>query len=236
MHSTVQSADGLGDFGSTNWLKADLSGRYATVGVTGGKAVSRTIDISVALSALVFFAPLLVIIAVIIRLSGGAALFGHRRLGLGGKTFTCLKFRTMHVGADQILADILVVDPSARLEWERDRKLRRDPRVSRFGAMLRKTSLDELPQLFNVLTGSMSVVGPRPIVQAEACRYGRYFNEYCQVRPGITGLWQISGRNETTYRRRVACDVAYVRSRSPLKDLQIMAKTIPAVCLRRGAY
>ena len=102
--------------------------------------------------------------------------------------------------------------------------------------MLRKTSLDELPQLFNVLAGEMSLGGPRPIVEAEAFRYGRYFTDYCRVRPGITGLWQISGRNSTTYRRRVACDVAYVRSRSTLKNINIMVRTIPAVCFARGAY
>ena len=142
----------------------------------------------------------------------------------------------MHANGDQLLADLLAADPAAREEWNRDHKLRRDPRVSTIGSFLRKTSLDELPQLLNVLAGTMSIVGPRPIVQAEAQRYGRYFSAYCQVRPGITGLWQVSGRNSTSYRRRVACDVAYVRSKASITDLQIMVRTIPAVCFARGAY
>lgn len=197
---------------------------------------ARAIDVGVALVALMFFAPLMLLIAAAVWQSGSPVLFRHKRVGRGGRTFSCLKFRTMHTDSDRILAELLATDPVARAEWARDHKLRRDPRISCIGAILRKTSLDELPQLFNVLGGTMSIVGPRPIVQAEAVRYGRYFWSYCLVRPGITGLWQISGRNTTTYRRRVACDVAYVRGKSAKMDLQIMFRTVPAVIFRHGAF
>ena len=207
-------------------------GRRASI----GQWVSRTLDIVISLTALIFLAPLMTLIALAVWQSGGPILFGHRRVGRGGLTFTCWKFRSMHVDSDRILSEVLAASDVARAEWERDRKLKADPRVGRIGALLRKSSLDELPQLFNVLGGTMSIVGPRPIVQAEAFRYGRYFADYCQVRPGITGLWQVSGRNSTTYRRRVACDVAYVRSKAPINDIRIMFKTIPAVCFGRGAY
>jgi exopolysaccharide production protein ExoY len=199
-------------------------------------AANRVLDISIALAAVLFFAPLMILVALAIMVSGGPVLFRQMRLGQGGELFTCLKFRTMYVDAEQLLADVLANDPVARDGWEREHKLRSDPRVSFVGRFLRKTSLDELPQLFNVLAGSMSIVGPRPIVAAEAQRYGRYIQTYCEVRPGITGLWQISGRNETSYRRRIACDVAYVRTKSAVKDLLIIVKTIPAVCMGRGAY
>jgi exopolysaccharide production protein ExoY len=203
---------------------------------TSSDQMTRFLDVSIALAGLLFFAPLMILIAAAIMASGGPVLFRQMRLGQGGELFACLKFRTMYVDAEQLLAEVLANDPVARAGWEREHKLRRDPRVSTVGRFLRKTSLDELPQLFNVIAGSMSIVGPRPIVAAEAKRYGRYIRTYCAVRPGITGLWQISGRNETSYRRRVACDVAYVRTRSALKDLLIIVKTIPAVCFARGAY
>lgn len=208
---------------------------------TGSDAVAlspanRILDVTVALAAILFFGPLMLVIALAIAASGGPVLFRQMRLGQGGELFTCLKFRTMYVDAEQLLAEVLANDPVARAGWEREHKLRRDPRVSTVGRFLRKTSLDELPQLFNVLAGSMSIVGPRPIVAAEARRYGRYIQNYCEVRPGITGLWQISGRNETSYRRRVACDVAYVRTKSAVRDLLIIVKTVPAVCMARGAY
>ncbi|WP_375401950.1 sugar transferase [uncultured Sphingomonas sp.] len=198
--------------------------------------ITRAIDIVIALAALAFFAPLMILVALTIILSGGPVLYRQRRVGRGGALFTCFKFRTMHTDADGILARVLEDDPVARAEWDRDRKLRNDPRIIKVGSVLRKTSLDELPQILNVLNGSMSIVGPRPIVQAESHRYGRYLATYCRVRPGITGLWQISGRNGTSYRRRIACDVTYVRSKSAMGDVRILFKTIPAVCLARGAY
>ena len=197
----------------------------------------RILDIVVALAALVFFAPLMLFIALAVFLSGpGPVLFRQDRLGRGGRTFACLKFRTMRIDSEAILGELLAADPAARAEWQRDQKLRNDPRVFAIGSLLRRTSLDELPQLFNVLAGDMSIVGPRPIVASEAFRYRRYIADYFAVRPGITGLWQVSGRNHTTYRRRVACDVAYVRAKSAGTDLRIIAMTVPTVLLARGAY
>lgn len=142
----------------------------------------------------------------------------------------------MVVDAEQRLADLLARDPVARSEWEADHKLRVDPRVTRLGDFLRKSSLDELPQLLNVLRGEMSMVGPRPVVSAEVSRYGRYFNDYCSVRPGITGLWQVMGRNDVSYKRRVALDVAYVRSQSISLYIKVLILTLPAVLSRSGVY
>jgi lipopolysaccharide/colanic/teichoic acid biosynthesis glycosyltransferase len=142
----------------------------------------------------------------------------------------------MAIDAEQRLAALLAQDPLARAEWERDHKLRNDPRVTRLGVFLRKTSLDELPQLFNVLRGEMSLVGPRPIVDAEVAKYGRRFANYCAIKPGITGLWQVSGRNDTSYRARVAMDCVYARQRNVVMDGMIIAATVPAVLMRRGSY
>jgi exopolysaccharide production protein ExoY len=142
----------------------------------------------------------------------------------------------MVVDADARLAALLEHDHAARFEWQRDHKLRNDPRITRFGAFLRRSSVDELPQLFNVVMGDMNLVGPRPIVFAEVARYGRYFDTYCQIRPGITGLWQISGRNDLSYRRRVALDVTYARAKSIKLDCFILIATVPKVFLAHGSY
>ena len=199
--------------------------------------LTRALDITIALVALAFFLPLmLVIVALVYVTDPGPIFFAHRRIGKGGRHFHCLKFRSMAVNAEALLADLLASDPDARAEWARDHKLKDDPRITSIGGFLRKSSLDELPQIFNVLRGEMSLVGPRPIVDAEALRYGRYFAHYCSVRPGITGLWQVSGRNNVSYRRRVAFDVAYSRSRSALFDVKILAMTVPSVMLARGSY
>jgi lipopolysaccharide/colanic/teichoic acid biosynthesis glycosyltransferase len=163
-------------------------------------------------------------------------LFGHRRVGAGGREFTCWKFRSMVVDAEAALAHTLAQDPRARREWERDFKLRNDPRVTQLGKFLRKSSLDELPQLFGVLAGDMSLIGPRPIVRDEVARYGSAFAEYAACRPGITGLWQISGRNDTSYAERVAIDRHYVRSWSLLGDVAILWRTLGVVLRRSGAY
>lgn len=220
-----------------------VSNRVTQVGGYFGRAKflfpapDRVLDIVVALAALVFAAPLMLFIGIAVMVSSpGPILFRQERLGRGGRTFSCLKFRTMRIDSDTILDKLLVTDSAARAEWDRDRKLRSDPRTFAVGRFLRRTSLDELPQLINVLVGDMSIVGPRPIVAAEAVRYRRYITAYFAVRPGITGLWQVSGRNHTTYRRRIACDVAYVRARSAGNDLRIMAMTVPTVLLARGAY
>lgn len=197
----------------------------------------RMIDIFVALAMLVLFGPLIVAIALVVRADGvGPILFRQRRVGKDGQLFVCFKFRTMRIDAEEVLAGLLHGSAALREEWARNHKLRNDPRLSRHGSFLRRSSLDELPQLFNVLKGDMSIVGPRPITPAETVRYGRYFGAYCAVRPGLTGLWQVSGRSQTTYRRRIACDMAYARGRSPLYNLQIIFCTVPAVLLSRGAH
>ena len=196
----------------------------------------RLLDLITSLALLILLAPLMVVIAAAITLSDrGAPVFIHRRLGKGGRTFPCLKFRTMCPNADRRLEALLMDSPELRAQWQRDHKLDHDPRVTRLGHLLRITSLDELPQLFNVVAGHMSMIGPRPIVAAELHNYGRYAAHYFSVKPGLSGIWQVSGRSETTYRRRVAADVFYVRSRSLLLDLRIMACTIPAVLTAKGS-
>jgi lipopolysaccharide/colanic/teichoic acid biosynthesis glycosyltransferase len=197
----------------------------------------RLLDITIAAALILALAPLLALVAMIIYVSDpGPVLFGHKRIGRGGQTFLCLKFRSMVVDAQQRLQELLASDPVARAEWERDHKLKRDPRITAIGSFLRQSSLDELPQLFNVLRGDMSLVGPRPIVFDEVPRYRRYFSDYCEVRPGITGLWQVSGRNDVSYRRRVAMDVTYVRSASLRLNLRILAMTVPSVLKSQGSY
>lgn len=199
-------------------------------------AAKRALDITGALTIGAVFSPLILAIVVRMRMHGGPILFRHRRVGLGGKVFQCLKFRTMVPDAERILRDLLAQDPQARAEWEHDHKLQNDPRITRLGRFLRKTSLDELPQLWNVLRGEMSLVGPRPIVREEMLRYGRYLPSYLASKPGITGLWQVTGRNDTGYRRRVALDTYYVRKQTLLMDLQILFKTVKVVISGRGAY
>jgi lipopolysaccharide/colanic/teichoic acid biosynthesis glycosyltransferase len=197
----------------------------------------RALDVAIALLTLLFVLPLMGVIALAIFVQdGGPILFSHRRIGRGGKSFHCYKFRSMAIDAEERLAELLARDPIARAEWARDHKLRDDPRATPLGVFLRRSSLDELPQLFNVLQGTMSLVGPRPIVDAEIARYGKRFQHYCAVKPGITGLWQVSGRNDVSYRTRVALDCIYAKSRSPGLYLWIVVVTIPAVLLRKGSY
>jgi lipopolysaccharide/colanic/teichoic acid biosynthesis glycosyltransferase len=165
----------------------------------------------------------------------GNPVFRQYRVGRGGKLFACYKFRTMVNGAEQVLHDYLQSNPAAREEWLRTFKLTHDPRITPMGHFLRKSSLDELPQLFNVLKGDMSLVGPRPIVPAEVPRYRTKIRAYQSVRPGLTGLWQVSGRNLVSYRRRVALDAVYARRRSLLLDTLILIKTVGVVFVGRGA-
>ena len=198
--------------------------------------MKRLMDIFLASFGLVFVAPLMIPIAVAIRLhDGGPALFVQSRIGRDGKKFRCYKFRSMVVDADTRLQELIESDPKARLEWTKAQKLTNDPRITRFGRFLRKSSLDELPQLFNILKGEMSVVGPRPIVDSEVSKYGIYFDHYKGTKPGLTGLWQISGRSDTSYDERVALDVAYVERWSLLGDAKIIALTIPAIVASKGA-
>jgi len=198
---------------------------------------SRFFDIVIALLAIVVFLPFLIISALAIKLSTpGPVMFVQHRVGWDGKLFPCLKFRTMVVDAQDVLSSLLETSPEARIEWDRDQKLRSDPRITPIGALLRKSSLDELPQLFNVLAGHMSIVGPRPIVEAEICRYGSRFSAYCSVRPGLTGLWQVSGRNEVSYEARIRLDALYAMRKSTVYDLAICLRTVPAVLASRGVY
>jgi exopolysaccharide production protein ExoY len=197
----------------------------------------RAVNMALAALLLVALAPLLAVVALCVRFGdGGPVLFAHHRIGRDGRTFRCFKFRSMKVDAKERLERLLAEDAQARAEWDLDHKLKNDPRITPFGAFLRKSSLDELPQLFNVVRGEMSLVGPRPIVADEARRYGRYLEVYQSVRPGITGLWQVSGRNDVTYRRRVALDTVYVRSKSVPLDVWILLATVPVVLFRRGSY
>lgn len=199
--------------------------------------LTRVVDIAAALALLAFLAPLMILIALLVYVSDpGPVIFAHRRVGRGGKMFPVYKFRSMVVDAESRLAELLARDPEARAQWNRDHKLKNDPRITAFGNFLRRSSLDELPQLINVIRGDMSLVGPRPISPAESERYGRYIREYWAVRPGITGLWQISGRNDVSYRRRVALDVAFARSYSLALYLRIAVMTVPAVIFARGSY
>jgi exopolysaccharide production protein ExoY len=168
--------------------------------------------------------------------SPGPALFRHRRVGFNGKHFDCLKFRTMVTDAPDRLRQLLKSDPAAAAEWATNRKLRNDPRVTAIGAILRKSSLDELPQLFNVLSGDMSIVGPRPVTDEELERYESSIDAYLACRPGITGLWQVSGRSKTTYDERVACDEFYARSWSMALDAKIVIVTIPSLVVSDSAF
>ena len=199
--------------------------------------VKRMIDVLVAFAALVFGMPLLVLIALAVKLtSRGPLFYGHSRIGYGGQWFMAWKFRTMHPNGDAVLAAHLKKYPKAGEEWERDHKLKNDPRVTPIGKTLRSLSLDELPQLWNVLKGEMSLVGPRPIVATEVVKYGNSFKKYSVVKPGITGMWQVSGRSETTYDERVRLDEYYVANWSPWLDIYILAKTVIILTRRRGAY
>jgi lipopolysaccharide/colanic/teichoic acid biosynthesis glycosyltransferase len=198
--------------------------------------LSRPLDVFLATILIIGFLPIFCLVAAAVWLDDpGPVLFRHRRVGHKGRNFSCYKFRSMYVGAESRLKQILAGDPELRCLWERDHKLPNDPRITRLGKILRLTSLDELPQLFNVLRGDMSLVGPRPIVRAEVIRYGQYINHYYALRPGITGLWQVAGRSSVTYRRRVAADVKYARARTLAMDLRILAATIPAVSMGRGS-
>lgn len=200
-----------------------------------GGTSKRVIDLFGSLLLLIFFSPLLVCLAIFIALDGGKPIFRHTRVGHNGKVFGCLKFRSMVPDAPQVLQKFLDADPLLRAEWDRDFKLRDDPRVSKIGKFLRLSSLDELPQLWNVLVGDMSLVGPRPVVSAELVRYGDNLIYYLSARPGMTGLWQVSGRNNLDYSSRVRLDVFYVKNWSFRNDAAIVFRTFTVVLFRDGA-
>ena len=204
-----------------------------------GRFLKRGGDIVFSLLVLTLGAPVYLLLALLVKLSSrGSVLYSQRRIGRGYKGFGCLKFRTMRRDADRVLASMLEADPKLRAEFERDHKLKRDPRITPLGKFLRRSSLDELPQFLNVLRGEMSVVGPRPIVPQETDRYGEHMHEVLSLRPGLTGLWQVSGRNNLAYEERVQLDLRYSRHRSFLLDLKIILKTVAVVLdpRDRGAY
>ncbi len=227
-----------------------LGGPAAPIGVTLGAtlarrgaaeavrpAAKRVMDLAGAALLLLICAPAFLVIAALVRMDGGSALYAHQRVGRDGRFFGCLKFRSMVVDADRRLAALLERDPAARAEWETTRKLKHDPRVTWVGRFLRATSLDELPQLINVLRGEMSLVGPRPVQASElASFYGAAAMHYMAVRPGLTGPWQVSGRSDTSYAQRVALDVGYATNPSLWTDVKILLRTPVAVLARRGAY
>jgi undecaprenyl-phosphate galactose phosphotransferase len=223
-------------FGNETIALDDWTEAVADFPAPGRSRLKRSFDIVAGLLLLFAFAPLLLFLMLAVAADGGPPLFGHRRIGAGGRPFKCWKFRSMVVDAEAALAQTLASDPEARREWQRDFKLRKDPRVTRLGQFLRKSSLDELPQLLNIITGEMSLIGPRPIVTDEVERYGAGFADYTACRPGLTGLWQVSGRNDIDYAERVAIDRRYARSWSFKGDMAILARTVGVVLRRNGAY
>jgi Undecaprenyl-phosphate galactose phosphotransferase WbaP len=223
---TVWDFDGLLGFATNHRLS-----------MVWNRALKRWLDLALTLVGGLAVLPLLLILALAVKLgSPGPALYKHRRLGRGGRPFKAYKFRSMVLDADARLARLLAEDPAARLEWEANRKIKRDPRVTKLGRFLRRSSLDEFPQLINVLKGEMSLVGPRPIVEDETPKYGEDFARIFSVKPGLSGLWQVSGRSDTDYSERVLLDTYYLQSWSVWLDLWILYQTIIAVFRRKGAY
>ncbi len=192
--------------------------------------MKRFVDVVLALTVLVLASPVMLIVALSIRIAtGGPALYSHERIGFKGQSFKCYKFRSMVANSDEILREHLAGNAEAAREWQDNHKLKNDPRITFLGALLRKSSIDELPQLFNVLKGQMSCIGPRPIVQDELWRYGASVGDYLATRPGLTGLWQVTGRSSTDYARRVELDSYYVHNWSLWVDVKILIRTVFAV-------
>lgn len=239
--TSLQKVNEAGDFGEIGELTREVPRRdrprnvRANKADAGGVDAKRVMDVVGAVLALVFFAPAMLIIYVLLFFSGGSPIFAHRRLGKNGALFHCYKFRSMAKNGNAVLAEYLSRNPAAQEEWNRSFKLANDPRVTRFGTFLRQTSLDELPQLFNVLTGDMSLVGPRPIVPGEVERYADKIEAYYCCKPGITGLWQVSGRSLVAYDRRVRMDAVYASRQSVRLDLLILLRTVWVVFKGRGA-
>lgn len=199
--------------------------------------VKKVFDVLFSLLFIVCFLPFFAFLYILVYVdTKGSPLFKQKRIGKEGKEFYIYKFRTMIINADEVLQKLLEIDSAAREEWEKDFKLKEDPRITRLGNILRKTSLDELPQIINVLQGEMSFVGPRPIITDEIKKYGDYFEYFKSVKPGITGLWQVSGRNDISYDERVQLDLWYVRNWSVELDVMILIKTIAVVLFRKGSY
>lgn len=202
-----------------------------------GKFVKRLIDIIFSFVAIILLLPLFFVIYILISLDGGNVLFGNKRVGREGRKFSCLKFRTMFPNSEKILHEFLESDAEANSIWQTHRKIKNDPRITNIGIFLRKSSLDELPQLINVLKGEMSIVGPRPILPEEIKFFdAQQLKSYYSVKPGITGLWQVSGRNNISFKGRVDLDTKYINNWSIRNDIAIMLKTVAVVIKRKGAY
>jgi Undecaprenyl-phosphate galactose phosphotransferase WbaP len=240
--SHVYVMPGLKGFSSFGMETQDIGSGVAleirrSLLIPSHQLMKRTIDILASGALLILTLPFMALITFLIRLeSPGDVFFGHRRIGHGGRKFKMWKFRSMYVNGAEILRKYLAEHPEEEAYWRENMKLRNDPRITPLGAILRKTSLDELPQLWNVLRGEMSLVGPRPIVNEEVTKYGERFGLYCRVLPGLTGLWQVSGRSTTTYERRVELDTYYVRNWSPWLDIYLLARTLRTVLMGDGAY
>jgi len=221
-----------GRFGA--WASVKPSDEVLKVHSSGLK---RAMDLALAIPAVIFMSPLLILIYGLLKIfDPGPALFSQLRVGRDGQTFLVYKFRTMRQDAQQRLDQMLANDPEAAAEWAQYQKLRKDPRVTPLGTFLRKSSLDELPQLLNIVRGEMSVIGPRPVTSGEIHRYGGDYAYYVAVRPGVLGLWQVSGRNALTYPERIAMDVKYVKTWSIWADLMILVRAVPVVLFGIGAY
>jgi len=200
------------------------------------RVVKRCVDIVLVVLFAPILLPVMVVVAALVRLrTPGPVFYSHRRIRRNGAFFAMWKFRTMCNNSAEVLEDYLASHPEARAEWRKNHKLRNDPRITGLGLFLRRYSLDELPQIWNVLTGRMSLVGPRPIVAAEVEKYGSRFGCYCKVKPGVTGLWQVSGRSDLTYDQRVALDCKYVNEWSLFLDLKILIRTLASVVNQDGA-
>lgn len=198
--------------------------------------MKRAFDVCGALGLLIALSPLFLAVAIAIKLTdSGPIMFAHRRIGLGGRAFSCLKFRSMVVDADRRLSELLASNPSAAKEWAETQKLRNDVRVTRIGNLLRRSSLDELPQLINVIRGEMSLVGPRPVTLQELARYDLDRAHYMRARPGLTGAWQVSGRSNLSYARRISLDKSYAMDWTFGNDMKLLAQTVPVLLSRRGA-
>lgn len=200
------------------------------------RTLKRLFDIIASIAIIILLSPVLLYISRLVKKDGGPAIYGHERIGQDGKPFKCLKFRSMVTNSKDVLNELLQNDPEAKREWDTTFKLKNEPRITKIGAVLRRTSLDELPQLFNVLKGEMSLVGPRPIITAELERYNEEVDYYLLSKPGMTGLWQVSGRSDVDYETRVYLDAWYVKNWSMWNDIAILFKTVGVVLKKDGAY
>ncbi|WP_296708116.1 sugar transferase [Tistrella sp.] len=237
VHNNVKRASIMTDVNTSHVFEASLDRGVVPATTTGARIFKRAFDIVGATTLLLLLSPIFMILGLCVATTKGPIFYGHERLGYRGNRFKCYKFRSMVPNADKLLKDLLARDAEARAEWEQFEKLRKDPRITGIGRILRKTSLDELPQLWNVLCGDMSLVGPRPMALHETSRWGASLVEYTSLRPGITGLWQINGRTDSEYDSRIAFNRTYLESWTPLLDLKLLFQTVRVVFSpNSGAY